>query len=167
MKIIFLIVTLVTLSFSREYIGTIVKVTDGDTIQVQSNSEILSIRVLYIDTPEKFGGSKLEKDSKQTGINSKKLQELGKLSSNYASKFFKKDDVVKVVSYKKDRYGRLLGEIYKNNINYSYKIVSDGYACIYKQEKYPMELSALLIDAKSKRNGLWGVNYQAMEALCY
>jgi len=167
MKIIFLIVVLVTLSFSREYIGTIVKVTDGDTIQVQSNGELLKVRVLYIDTPEKFGGSKLEKDSKQSGISSKKLQELGKLSSNYASNFFKKGDIVKVVSYKKDRYGRLLGEIYKNNINYSYKIVSDGYACIYKQEKYPIELSGLLIDAKNQRKGLWSVNYKAMESLCY
>lgn len=167
MKIICLIVALVTLSFSKEYIGTIMKVTDGDTIQVQSNGELLSIRVLYIDTPEKFGGSKLEKDSKKTGISGKKLQELGKLSSNYASNFFKKGDAVKVVSHKKDRYGRLLGEIYKNNINYAYNILYDGYACIYKEEKYPIELSKLLFDAKSKQNGLWSVNYKAMEALCY
>lgn len=167
MKILFFVVIVATISFCKEYIGTIVKVTDGDTIQVQSNGELLKVRVLYIDTPEKFGGSKLEKDSKQTGISSKKLQELGKLSSNYANSFFKKGDVVKVVSNKKDRYGRLLGEIYKDNINYSYKIVADGYACIYKQAKYPMELSPLLSNAKNQQKGLWGINYKAMEALCY
>ena len=164
MRSIFLLLSFISLSFSTEAIVT--HVTDGDTLHVKMNGKEEKIRILYIDTPEKYGGSKLEKDAKKAGISADKEQELGKLSSGYAAKFFHQGDKVNVNSDKKDQYGRMLGTVSKNGIDYSTQIIKDGYSCIYKKVKYPKELDNVLQEAKESKKGLWSVDYEVMSRLC-
>ena len=153
-----------TLSFATEAIVT--KIVDGDTLHVKMNGKEEKIRILYIDTPEKYGGAKLEKDAKKAGISSKDEQMLGKLASGYASKFFQKGDKVNVTSDKRDQYGRMLGTVSRNGVDYSTSIVRDGYSCIYKKAKYPKELDNVLQEAKESKKGLWSVDYEVMIRLC-
>lgn len=164
MRNLFLLSTLLTLSFATEAIVT--HVTDGDTLHVTMNGKDEKVRILYIDTPEKYGGAKLEKDAKKAGISADKEQELGKLSSGYASKFFQKGDKVNVTSDKKDQYGRLLGAVSKNGVDYSTQIIKDGYSCIYKKASYPKELDNVLLSAKESKKGLWSVDFEVMSKLC-
>lgn len=151
MRNLFLLSTLLTLSFATEAIVT--HVTDGDTLHVTIKGKEEKVRILYIDTPEKYGGAKLEKDAKKAGISADKEQDLGKLSSGYAAKFFQKGDKVNVTSDKKDQYGRILGTVSKNGVDYSTQIIKDGYSCIYKKAKYPKELDNVLQDAKDSKKG--------------
>ena len=164
MRNLFLLSTLLTLSFATDAIVT--HVTDGDTLHVKMNGKEEKIRILYIDTPEKYGGSKLEKDAKKAGISADKEQELGKLSSGYAAKFFHQGDKVNVTSDKKDQYGRMLGTVSKNGVDYSTQIIKDGYSCIYKKAKYPKELDNVLQEAKESKKGLWSVDFEVMNRLC-
>lgn len=164
MRNLFLLSTLLTLSFATDAIVT--HVTDGDTLHVKMNGKEEKIRILYIDTPEKYGGSKLEKDAKKAGISADKEQELGKLSSGYAEKFFHQGDKVNVTSDKKDQYGRMLGTVSKNGVDYSTQIIKDGYSCIYKKAKYPKELDNVLQEAKESKKGLWSVDFEVMNRLC-
>ena len=46
-------------AFATEAMVT--NVVDGDTIHVTIDGQKAKVRILYIDTPEKNGGSKLEK----------------------------------------------------------------------------------------------------------
>lgn len=164
MRNILLLFALMSFSFATEAIVT--HVTDGDTLHVTMNGKEEKVRILYIDTPEKYGGSKLEKDAKKAGISADKEQELGKLSSGYAAKFFHQGDKVNVTSDKKDQYGRMLGTVSKNGVDYSTQIIKDGYSCIYKKAKYPKELDNVLQEAKESKKGLWSVDFEVMNRLC-
>ena len=136
---------LVTLPlFAVESIGIVTKVTDGDTLHVMISNKEEKVRILYINTPEKYVGSKLNKDAKNAGISANDEQELGKLASGYTSKFFQNGDKVILESNKKDQYERLLATVSKNGGDYSNQIIKDGYACIYKKAKYPHELENVL-----------------------
>ncbi len=160
------LILLLSLSFALETTAIVTKVTDGDTLHITVGKEDVKIRILYIDTPEKYGGAKLDKDAKKAGISTKDEQDLGQLSSAYASKFFQKGDTVIINSDKKDQYGRTLGTVKKNGIDYSTQIIKDGYACIYKKTKYPKELDSVLQNAKDGKKGLWSINYEVMSKLC-
>ncbi|WP_263833729.1 thermonuclease family protein [Sulfurospirillum oryzae] len=151
---------------ATESIGIVTKVTDGDTLHVMIGKKEEKVRILYIDTPEKYSGSKLDKDAKKAGISANDEQELGKLASGYASKFFQNGDKVVIESEKKDQYGRLLATVNKNGVNYSKQIIKDGYACIYKKASYPGELEKALKSAKDEKKGLWSINYDVMNKLC-
>lgn len=159
-----LLLLISTLSFATEAIVT--KIVDGDTIHVKMNGKEEKIRIIYIDTPEKYGGAKLEKDAKKAGISADREQDLGKLSSGYAAKFFQKGDKVNVTSDKKDQYGRMLGTVSKNSVYYSTQIIKDGYSCIYKKAKYPKELDNVLQEAKESKKGLWSIDFEVMNRLC-
>lgn len=164
MRNFILLSILVTLSFATDAIVT--HITDGDTLHVTMNGKEEKVRILYIDTPEKYGGAKLEKDAKKAGISADKEQDLGKLASGYASKFFQKGDKVNVISNKKDQYGRILATVSKNGMDYSTQIIKDGYACIYKKASYPKELDNVLLNAKESKKGLWSVDFEVMSKLC-
>ena len=149
-----------------EYSAVVTKVVDGDTLHVTIGKTDEKIRILYVDTPEKYGGSKLEKDAIRAGISPEKEQELGKLASGYASRFFQKGDAVIVSSSKKDQYGRMLGTVNKNGVDYSKQIIADGYSCIYKKSPYPREFENILESAKARERGLWGIDFETMKRLC-
>lgn len=166
MRNLLFLILLFSLSFSLETTATVANVTDGDTLYVTAGEKNIKVRILYIDTPEKYGGSKLEKDVKKAGISTKDEQDLGQLSSGYASKFFQKGNTIIINSDKKDQYGRTLSTVKKNGIDYSTQIIKDGYACIYKKAKYPKELDSLLQNAKDGKKGLWGIDYEVMSKLC-
>ncbi len=137
------------------------KVSDGDTIHAGGKT----IRILYIDTPEKFESDKLTKNASENHYNATKEQKLGELASAYAHQVLNN----KVITYeekKSDKYGRALATIKVDGIDYSARIIADGYACIYRKADYPFEYEALLANAKLKKLGLWKVDYETMNKLC-
>jgi len=48
--------------------ATVLKITDGDTVWVNIDSKKTKLRLLDIDTPEKYRGYKLKRDATGCGV---------------------------------------------------------------------------------------------------
>lgn len=116
--------------------GKVIRVSDGDTIRVQTTTEELKIRLFGIDCPEKD-------------------QPYGKEAQQrvYQLAFGKN---VKVVQKSKDRYGRVVAEIMlPNGQNLNELLVKEGLAWHYTQYSNSLILAKLQREAKQQRRGLW------------
>jgi micrococcal nuclease len=141
------------------------RVVDGDTFELDGkdeNGKNLRVRLLGVDTPEKWESSKLDKDAQRTGKDKKTIQKLGQLASDYVKKLAegKKVTLVPEQHYEdKDVYGRLLRYVYLEDGTFvNKKIIEDGYGNAFR--KYPVSKLDELIkaenDARQNNRGLWG-----------
>lgn len=124
---------------AEEISGKVIKVADGDTLTILTNSkEQVRIRLASIDAPEKsqdFGNvSKKSLNSMCYGTNAN------------------------VVVQDTDRYGRKVGVVYCNGIEVNLEQVERGLAWVYikyaKEQKYFDAESR----AKNKKIGIWSMN---------
>jgi len=163
-------------SWAGSFQGRIVKVSDGDTVwvKVENSGRKIKIRVLGIDTPEKFRSKKLTHQAITCSVPEKRIVYLGKLASKHAKEIL--DHLpVRIETFGHGRYGRVLGFIFVGKENFSYRMVEDGYACVYrtkrgKSRELPlldwMMLLRLERTARQEKRGLWGVDYELMNCLC-
>jgi endonuclease YncB( thermonuclease family) len=162
MKKIVLAVTVTALLFApgfaqakgvlRTVEGTVVKVTDGDTINVQNaRGTKLKIRLYGIDAPE------TEKSNKRTGHVSKPGQPYGEQAfRTLEGLLYHKKVTVEVMD--RDRYHRLVALVWLGGKNINQEMVAEGYAWAYKQyldTPYASEFIRLEEMARKKRLGLW------------
>ncbi|RPI17633.1 MAG: hypothetical protein EHM58_08605 [Ignavibacteriae bacterium] len=135
------------------------RVIDGDTFELENKERV---RLLGIDTPEKFQSNKLDKDVERSGQDKKTIQRLGTLSSDYAKKLVEGKQVVLMTEpnhEEKDKYGRLLRYVYLEDGTFiNKKLIEDGYANAYRQ--FPLSKLDEFIQAekvaRENRRGLWG-----------
>lgn len=138
------------------------KVTDGDTFEVEIDGKKEKVRMLAIDTPEKWESNKLNKDVERTGNDKKTIKKLGELSSNYTKKLISGKKVrlePDPTNDDRDRYDRLLRYVYLEDGTFvNLKIVEDGYANAYT--RFPITKKDEFIQAERKarenKRGLWG-----------
>lgn len=124
---------------SASMMGKVISISDGDTITVlDSNKAQHKIRLAEIDTPEK--GQPYGQKAKDA------LAEL----------VFGKAVNVKVID--KDRYGRLVGHIYLDELHVNKEMVRIGAAWVYRQYLKDKSLLAVESEAKAARRGLWGLS---------
>lgn len=91
----------------------VVRVSDGDTIRVDLNGTEESVRLIGVDTPEKFKSSKLTRDAEESPLSETEIQELGEQASDFAENLLAGREVyVQTGVEERDRYGRLLAYIY-------------------------------------------------------
>lgn len=120
----------------KSFTGKLVKVLDGDTVEVLHNGKAERVRLAQIDSPEKN-------------------QPFGQAAKRYVL------DVaaLKIVTVEietVDRYGRTVGEIYMpNGMNLNKHIVGVGYAWQYKRYSKDPEYAVLEEDARAAKLGLW------------
>lgn len=121
-----------------DFTGKVVKVIDGDTVDVlTTKNKKIRIRLVDIDAPER--GQPYAEKSRQF------------LAALIAGKsVFVKDKG-------KDVYQRTLGTIYANKLNVNTKMVSNGYAWAYRYKNKATNQTMVLLEsqAKQKRLGLW------------
>ena len=116
--------------------GRVVRVADGDTITVLDSTNIQNkVRLVKIDAPEK---------SQAFGEVSRKH-----LASLVASK------EVKVEWTNKDKYGRVLGEVFVGTTNVNLRMVKDGLAWHYKHFDNTPTYAQAEVEARAKKIGLW------------
>jgi micrococcal nuclease len=147
-----------TLPGDKEYI-IVARVVDGDTFKLANGERV---RLLGIDTPEKYQSNKLDRDAKTSGQDKKTIKRLGELSSEFVRNFVegKRVYLVKEPNYEdRDKYGRLLRYVYLEDGTFvNGKIISEGYAQVY--EKFSIskldELRKLQREARENSRGLWG-----------
>jgi len=140
----------------------VTKVVDGDTFEVEIEGKKEKVRMLGIDTPEKFESSKLDKDSERTGNDKKTIKKLGELSSDYVKKLLSGKKVrleADPIGDNKDRYNRLLRYVYLEDGTFvNLKIVEDGYANAYTRFEISKknEIVQAERNARENKRGLWG-----------
>ena len=118
MKKIFLIV-LILLYFSPAFAAEkieaqVIKVIDGDTIEVLLDNKYENVRLLGVDCYETYPNNRAYKQAYTEKITVEKVVELGKLAKYYVQKELKPDDMVylEFEENKRDSYGRLLAYVY-------------------------------------------------------
>jgi endonuclease YncB( thermonuclease family) len=100
--------------FAANFTGKIVKVLDGDTVEVLHDGKAERVRLAQIDAPEKG-------------------QPFGQAAKRYVS-YIAALKVVTVNVETVDRYGRTVGEIYlPDGTNLNKQIVGAGFAWQYKR----------------------------------
>lgn len=135
--------------------GIVVKVSDGDTINVQdSYGTKVKVRLYGIDAPE------TEKSNKKTGRVSKPGQPYGEEAYQALnSKIYRKQVKLEIMAV--DQYKRSVGIVYLNGKNINQEMVAEGYAWAYRQyldRPHASEYIQAEERARVKRLGLWQQN---------
>ena len=116
--------------------GSVVKVTDGDTIVLLINNQEQRIRLNGIDCPERG-------------------QAFGTVARSFVGDLvFSKE--VRVVSEGLDRYQRVLGWVYlEDGRCLNHELLKAGLAWHYKDYNSDPDLAAMEVSAKAAKKGLW------------
>jgi micrococcal nuclease len=80
-------------SFAKDP-ATIVRVVDGDTIEVILKGQKEKIRLIGVDTPEKFESDKLHRDAARSGQDEKTIRALGERASDFTKSLVKRGDAL-------------------------------------------------------------------------
>ena len=115
--------------------GHVIRVLDGDTLDVLQDNQPVRVRLANIDAPEK-------------------KQPFGRWSTN-ALKTLIAEKSVTVVYTQKDRYGRVLGQVFTTDISVNREMVRQGAAWVYDRYNTDDALPAIQQDARSQKRGLW------------
>lgn len=121
----------------NEITGRVVSVSDGDTITVLDATKTQhKIRLNAIDAPESH-------------------QAYGQRSKQALSaKLFDRD--VRVMMHDRDKYGRIIGDVYIDDRYVNKEMVEEGWAWHYKKYSTSPDLDEAEQKARVTRAGLWG-----------
>jgi micrococcal nuclease len=149
----------------------VVKVVDGDTVTLQMGERQEDIRLVGIDTPEKYAGRKLDADARKSGRSKEALQALGREASKVTSAILAGRPVwLELDVQERDRYGRLLGYLYvaspdgdwqfdaKTYQQVNLEIVRRGWADVMTYPpnvRYEPKFREAARRAKETRQGIW------------
>ena len=124
---------------AAEIQGKVIRVLDGDTIEVLQEKKPVRVRLLNIDAPEK-------------------KQAYGSWSTNQLKDLIAGQPVT-VTYTQKDRYGRVLGRVVTTNGTEANRyMVQSGAAWVYERYNTDNSLPALQLVAQEQKRGLWADN---------
>ena len=137
-SLLIVLLPVVSECFAAAITGKVIAIADGDTITVLQNKTQYKIRLYGIDTPEK-------------------AQDFGKRAKQFTSDLVYGKDV-KVIQEDIDRYGRIVGMVYVDDICVNEAIVKNGFAWVYQKycsKPICQKWLELEKEARSNRSGLW------------
>ncbi|EAV3113540.1 hypothetical protein BHS57_22240 [Salmonella enterica] len=122
--------------FQNFFKGKVIRVLDGDTIEVLQENKPVRVRLANIDAPEK-------------------KQAYGRWSTNQLKSLIAAQSVT-VTYTQSDRYGRIIGRVFTTNgIEANQFMVKSGAAWVYERYNTDDELPALQLEAQKMKRGLW------------
>ncbi|EJD3148829.1 thermonuclease family protein [Salmonella enterica] len=127
----------VSLPAWADFNGEVVRVLDGDTIDVLTDNKQVRVRLVGIDAPEK-------------------QQAFGQRARQYlAGLTFRRS--IRVVEQETDRYGRTLGVVWIDGQNINAAMVQQGMAWAYRYHERATDPAMLNIEtqARTEKVGLW------------
>ena len=101
---------------AHEFVATIIKINDGDTLTALVNNENTKIRLLDVDCYETRKNSNTKFQQKYYGLSVDKVLEKGKQSRKILKKLLKDHRYIRVEWDKRDSFGRILGKVYLDDI---------------------------------------------------
>lgn len=136
MKNVFLFLFFISaLGHAEEITGKVIRVIDGDTIDVLENTMPVRIRLQDIDAPEK-------------------KQPFGSWSADQMKKLVAGQSVT--ISYTaRDRYGRIIGRVSLHGTDASTYMVNAGAAWVYDRYNTNYHLPDIQRQAQAAKRGLW------------
>jgi len=117
--------------------GRVVRVFDGDTLEVLVGRGPVRVRVAGIDTPER--GQPWAERSRRA----------------LARRVLRKP--VRINEVDVDRYGRTVGEVYADGVCVGCELVREGHAWVYRRFSQDPVLLRLEAEAREQRRGLWSL----------
>ena len=150
---------LVPSAMPEELIATVVKVIDGDTVEVvlqDGSSE--RVRLLGVDTPETYGQNKPHEYGGITDTAC--LDDSGHLATEFALERLEGRTVTLVfdpLAGERGFYGRLLAYIIVNGHDFNAELVELGFARVYSEGDSSREQEYLILQHLAQANdlGLW------------
>ena len=125
----------------------VLRVIDGDTIQISYNGIKEKLRLIGIDTPESVHPD----ESRNV--------EFGKTASDYTkSKLEGKEVSLEFDVQERDKYGRLLAYVYLDGIMFNKTLLKEGYAKLSTYPpnvKYVEEFTKIQEKARENKVGIW------------
>jgi len=122
--------------YAAEIQGKVIRVLDGDTIEVLQDKNPVRIRLANIDAPEK-------------------KQAFGRWSTNQLKGLVAAQPVM-VTYTQTDRYGRIIGNVFTTNGTQASRfMVQSGAAWVYERYNTDKALPALQREAQTQKRGLW------------
>lgn len=115
--------------------GKVVGIADGDTLTLLVDRRQVKVRLAEIDAPEQgqlYGTKAREALSALAFGNSAAVLEVDR-----------------------DRYGRIVGQVYVGGVDVNAKLVRQGYAWVYRKYAKRPRLYELEREAREARRGLW------------
>lgn len=122
---------------TKSFTGKVVAIKDGDTFEIMHQEKPVVVRLGHIDCPERS-------------------QPYGKQSKQFAAALCFGKQVKVVAGTKKDRYKRIVAEVYVNDsININKELVKAGLAWHFKQYSNDSSYYRLEQIARKNKKGLW------------
>ena len=109
----------VQMVYAHEFVATIIKINDGDTITALVNNEMTKIRLLDVDCYETKKNGRAKFQQQYYGLSYEELLEKGKQSRKILKKLLKDHRYIRVKWDKRDSFGRILGNVYLDDIKSS------------------------------------------------
>lgn len=111
----------------------VIRVLDGDTVEIDAPflpvelKQVLKLRILGVDTPEKGFRAKCEKESK-----------MAELATDFTRSMVFGATTHRVLLKQWDKYGgRVLGDLLLDDVSLKELLIDNGYAVPYNGEKKP------------------------------
>lgn len=101
---------------AHEFVATIIKINDGDTLTVLVNNEKTKIRLLDVDCYETGQNSNTKFQQKYYGLSVDEVIKNGKQSRKKLKSLLKDHRYIRVIWEKRDGFGRILGKVYLDDI---------------------------------------------------
>ena len=125
----------------------VVRVIDGDTLEVQFNGKTEKVRLIGVDTPETVHPTIGE-------------EPYGKAASNFTkSQLEGKQVTLELDVQERDQYGRILAYVWLNGKLFNEVLLREGYAQVATYPpnvKYVEKFTAAQKEAREAGRGLWG-----------
>jgi endonuclease YncB( thermonuclease family) len=146
-------------AMALEVVGTVVRVSDGDTlaVQVPNQRQLEKIRLLGIDCPEVAHGA-----------NDPGQEPWGTRAKEFAAKLVLNKQVrIETDVQPRDKYGRLLGYVFIGKTFVNLELVRNGHAMLLTYApnvKYVDQFTKAQREAREAGRGLWDPKDQLTES---
>lgn len=134
---------------STEESAKVLRIIDGDTIEVGLNNKKATVRLIGIDAPETMDPRITAECFGKEAL--KKAKEI----LNGRTVVLESDPTQK----NRDKYGRLLRYVFLNDLNFNKLMISEGFAHEYTYQgnsyEYQLEFIEAQKSARESKKGLW------------
>ena len=101
---------------AHEFVATIIKINDGDTLTALVNNETTKIRLLDVDCYETKKNGRAKLQQQYYGLSYEEMYQQGKQSRKKLKNLLKDHRYIRVEWGKRDSFGRILGKVYLDDI---------------------------------------------------
>jgi len=145
--LVLLVLTFPVISSAEQY--KVLRVIDGDTIEVNYRGKPETVRLLHVNTPEP-----VHPDKKQN-------IPMGNVASDYAKKRLQGKSVeIEFEGSRRRRDGRLLGYVFVDGKNFNLELVKKGLSPYYSKygssNKYDKDFREVEKIAQKNSSNIWG-----------